>query len=379
MTTWTPQQTQPVQGQQPWTLPARHSPLFYLLTTILLAAGVGSFVAVIPLLSEAEGGGKATIAAILALIPVVVVTGILFWVDSWEPEPRWLMAGMFAWGGGPAVLIALWLNTDWAEHVARSTANSYKGELWGVVISAPIVEEAAKGIGVLIAFLVFYRYFNGPIDGICYGAMSGLGFAFTENILYFTRFWDSLGETYTARALTSPLLHPISTAMMGLMLGFAVYAKSRWIAIPYFLLGYLAGVLIHGMHNGSASIDEFSFLVWGFQVPSYLAALVLVLWLRHDEVNIIRARLTEYQRAGWFAPYEVEMLTSPSGRRRAKAWASSRGQRTAMKRFQQESTHLALNRQRAAQGNVSIGRAQAIEARSLQAVGASRAQFLGAR
>ena len=377
MPTWTPQQTQPVVSSQPWKLPPRHSPLFYIMTGLLLVAGIGSFIAVIPLLSEAQGGGKATIAAIIALIPVIVITGILFWVDSWEPEPRWLMAGMFAWGGGPAVLIALWLNTAWSEEVARSTANGYKGELWGVVVSAPIVEEAAKGLAVLIAFVVFYRYFNGPIDGICYGAMSGLGFAFTENILYFTRFWDSLGETYTARALTSPLLHPISTAMMGLMLGFAVYAKSRWVAIPYFLLGYLAGILIHGMHNGSAMIDEFWFLVWFFQVPSYLAALVLIVWFRHDEVAIIRDRLGEYQRAGWFAPYEVQMLTSSSGKRRARAWANARGQKQAMKRFQQEATHLALNRQRAAQGNISVTRARKIEARSLQAVGANRAMFLG--
>lgn len=374
---WAQANQQPVGGQRPWKLPRRHSPWFYIVTIGLVALGILSFLVIIPVLTESQGGRSATLAAILAFIPVIAVTAILFWVDSWEPEPRWLMAAMFAWGGGVAVLIALWLNTAWAESVYRTTGNPYKAEIWGAVVSAPLVEESAKGLGVVLAFIVFRRYFNGPIDGICYGAMSGLGFAFTENILYFTRFWDTLQETYVTRVVMSPLLHPISTAMMGLMLGFAVDSRSRWLAIPYFLFGFLAGVTIHGMHNGAAVTDEFTLLIVAFQIPSYLAALVIVLWLRHDEINVIKKRLYEYQQAGWFAPYEVEMLTSMSGRRQARRWAKTRGTGAAMKRFQAESAHLALNRQRAALGCVPVARAQRNEARTLASIGATRHAYIG--
>lgn len=360
---------------RPWKLPARHGLMFYVAIIAIVAISIIAFVVTIPLLTEAEGGRIAATAGLLALVPVVVVTALVFWVDSWEPEPRWLMFAMFAWGGGIAVLGALFFNTMWAEAIYDRSGNAYHAEIWGAVVSAPIVEEAVKGLGVVLAFVIFRKYFNGPIDGICYGAMSGLGFAFTENILYFTRFWDDIGVTYVARAVTSPLLHPISTAMMGLMLGFAVYRKNRATAIPFFLMGYIAGVIIHAMHNGAAVVGQFHSLVIAFQIPSYLAALVIVLWLRHDEVTVIKYRLGEYMRAGWFAPYEVEMLTSVGGRREARTWAKNRGRLKEMKRFQAEAAHLALNRQRAATGAVSVPRARRIEASSLASISATRRAY----
>ncbi|MEZ7898954.1 MAG: PrsW family intramembrane metalloprotease [Flaviflexus sp.] len=385
---WVPQQSPTqVTHQRPWKMPQRHSVGFYVMVGVIAVAGILGFLIVLPMLTESAGLRGAVSAGIVALIPVVVVSALVWWIDSWEPEPRWLMAAMFLWGGGVAVAISAWLNTAWMESVYMETGNANKANIFSAVVSAPLVEEAAKGLGVVFLFIFFKKYFNGPIDGICYGAMSGLGFAFVENILYFTRFYDDLQEIAILR-FSSPLLHPLCTATVGLFLGFAVYARNRWMAIPLLIPGYLIGVSIHFMHNGWATISDVNailtgegslgFLYWVIQIPSYIAALILVLWFRKDESNIIRERLLEYQRAGWFAPHEVTMLSSMDGRRQAKSWAASRGPaaKTAMKQFQEESAHLALNRQRAALQIIPVHKAQREEARTLNSIGAARTVFM---
>ncbi len=369
----------------PWHLPKRHSVGFYIMVVLLGVLGIIGFIIVLPMLTESEGAGAATWAGIVALVPVIVVSAIIWWIDSWEPEPRWLMVAMFLWGGGVAVAISAWLNTAWAQSFYMSTGNEVKANIWGAVVSAPIVEEAAKGLGVVLVFIFFKKYFNGPIDGICYGAMSGLGFAFTENILYFTRYYDILQEIAVLR-FSSPLLHPLCTAVIGMFLGFAVYQKTRWSALPLLVPGFLIGAAIHFMHNGWATVADINNVVTGegsmgfnyfaVQIPSYIAAVILIAWFRHEESVIIRSRLREYQGAGWLAAHEVEMLSSLSGRKRARDWAASRGVKDAMKRFQQEATHLALNRQRAALHTMSIRSAQKEEARTLTTIGQARNIFM---
>ncbi|WP_054953618.1 PrsW family intramembrane metalloprotease [Flaviflexus massiliensis] len=385
---WVPQQNPTRVGHHmPWRMPKRHSVGFYVMVIALAVLGVIGFLIILPMLTESAGVRGAVSAGVVALIPVIIVSALVWWIDSWEPEPKWLMIAMFLWGGGVAVAISAWLNTAWSQKVYLETGNMNKGEIWGAIASAPIVEEFAKGLGVVLLFVFFKRYFNGPIDGICYGAMSGLGFAFVENILYFTRFYDDLQEIALLR-FSSPLLHPLCTATVGLFLGFAVYARSRWMAIPLLVPGFFIASSIHFMHNGWAVITDvgillngegsLGFLFWVIQIPSYIAALILVLWFRKDEENIIRERLFEYQRAGWFAPHEVAMLTSLDGRRQARSWAGSRGPdaKRAMKQFQEESAHLALNRQRAALQLLPVHKAQREEARTLASITAARQVFM---
>lgn len=376
----------PVATHMPWRLPKRHSRGFIIMVSVLVVLGVAGFLIVLPLLTESQGARAAAWSGILALIPVTIVTAIIWWIDSWEPEPRWLMAAMFLWGGGVAVAISAWLNTAWTESFYLATGNAAKASVWGSIVSAPLVEEAAKGLGVVFVFIAFKKYVNGPLDGICYGAMSGLGFAFTENILYFTRYYDVLSDVAVAR-FSSPLLHPLCTAVIGMFLGFAVYMSSRWRALPLLIPGFLIAASIHFMHNGWATIAAYgdgsmAFNYLAVQIPSYIAAAILIAWFRHDESLIIRDRLLEYQRAGWFAPHEVEMLGSLAGRKQARAWAASRGPlaKDAMSRFQHEATHLALNRQRAALRTISIPQAQRDEAETLATIGQARAIFMaGAR
>ena len=52
-------------------------------------------------------------------------------------------------------------------------------------VTAPIVEEAGKGL-FLVAVVIFRRaQIHGLLDGLIYGALVGVGFAFVEDILYY--------------------------------------------------------------------------------------------------------------------------------------------------------------------------------------------------
>ena len=143
---------------------------------LLLIALVGYFLTFV-------GTGASAIGAILALVPLTGVLLAIRIVDRWEPEPRSLVLFAIGWGAIAAVAIAL--GVDLLLTVLLRPPDTQAAEIFTAVVQAPIVEEFGKGLGVLIIFAIGRRAFDGPIDGIVYGALIGAGFAFTENIQYF--------------------------------------------------------------------------------------------------------------------------------------------------------------------------------------------------
>ena len=91
--------------------------------------------------------------------------------------------------------------------------------------------------------------------------MVGIGFAFTENILYLAAAYDgtdglgpggteALTGTFILRGLVSPFAHPLFTAFIGIGVGLAVTSRRP---LPRVLLrrwlGYVVAVLAHGLWN----------------------------------------------------------------------------------------------------------------------------------
>ncbi len=339
-------------------LPRMYSARFTVAALALVVVGLLSFMALIPLLGSERGTASMAVAALLALIPVIAVGVILLWIDRWEPEPRWLQASAFLWGAGVACLSSLKVSEVFIEQAVDLASSRFQLDIFGAVVVAPLVEETMKAAGVVIIFLLFRAYFHGPVDGIIYGSLIGLGFAFTENILYFTMYWDELRETFFLRAVQAPLLHPMCTAIVGLMLGLSMYMRSRWWALPFAGVGWIVGVLIHAVHNGSAVTGHLTAMTFFFQLPAYAAAGVLALWISYDEQTIIRRHLTDFANHGWLEPFEVDMVSSLPGRRRAMQWARRQGPASveAMKRFQTEATALALDRERAVPYHMDLSR-----------------------
>jgi protease PrsW len=343
----------PVTSPAPLPVPpraGRTAPIWMAGLLVLILVGlVGYFL-------NAIGPGASIIGMVLALIPLTGVLIAVRIVDRWEPEPLGLRILAVAWGAIAAVGIAL--GVDLIITIALGVDDSPMRDAFTAVVQAPIVEEFAKGLGVYLIFLTARRAFDGPVDGIVYGALVGAGFAFTENIQYFAISFLEGGiadtsATFFVRGILSPFAHVMFTSVTGFALGLAARrGASAGRAVGPWLLGMLGAIALHAIWNGSALFGDFFWLYLVLQVPLFVGFILGVIALQREESRVTRARLADYAKAGWFTPQEVEMLATSAGRRAGLQWARRvGGDRTeVMKRFITDATALAAARQRAISG-----------------------------
>jgi RsiW-degrading membrane proteinase PrsW (M82 family) len=185
------------------------------------------------------------IAFLLGLVPMVIVLPVVAWLDRVEPEPRASRAHALLWGASVAVLVAL---------IANTVTAFAAGEVVAMVVSAPLVEEAMKGLGIVWA--VRRREVDSVSDGVVYAAWVALGFAVVEDMSYFAMasVEGALLPVFIVRALLTPFAHPLFTVWMGLAIGRAV--RDRRPLMPTALGGYGLAVAAHMAWNGSLAIGE---------------------------------------------------------------------------------------------------------------------------
>lgn len=324
-----------------------------LVLTFLTLVALGIVVGQIGLLASLGAG-------LAAIVPVIPVIATFLWVDRWEPEPpSWLLLG-FLWGAGISVVIAFLVNSTVgaiAEQAARGS-----GEAVGAVISAPIVEEGAKGLFLLGLLLFKRRELDGVVDGIVYAGVTAAGFAFTENVLYFGRAMleaDQLGTsvalwiTLVMRGVLSPFAHPLFTAMTGIGIGIAAITAKPPVRFIAPIAGYLGAVLLHGLWNGSATFGFLAFVLVYIvlMVPLFGVMIGVVVWQRKRERRTLSEQLPGMAQAGWIAPQEVLLLADLKARKRWLRGAKAQfgpGAGRAVRDYQSAATELAFLRARVA-------------------------------
>lgn len=306
------------------------------------------------------------LGTVLALLPVPVVVWAFLWVDRHEPEPKGILVFAFAWGAIVAALISSILNTASLLVIAQASSEE-TGLAASAVFVAPWVEEASKGLGVLLVLIFRRREFDGVIDGIVCAGMVGIGFAFTENVLYYGRAYLmgnaeapgsgvlAAGATFVLRGIFSPFAHPMFTTMTGIGLGIAATTRFGLVRLVAPALGYLTAVGLHMTWNLSAvnGLSGFVSGYFAFMLPVFLGSVVVAVWVSFRERAAILAALPAYAAAGWIPAYDVAMIASPAGRRRARAWAlSTQGKRAerAMAEYQDAALELGLLRTRGMRG-----------------------------
>ncbi|NTV23228.1 MAG: PrsW family intramembrane metalloprotease, partial [Nanoarchaeota archaeon] len=161
------------------------------------------------------------ISLLMGFIPMAFYSLMITLIDRYEREPFLLMLGVFLWGFIVASGIALVLNTLFGNLILLVTGSREIALLGSAVLSAPLVEETAKGLAVLSVFLFFRNEFDSVIDGIIYGSLVGFGFAAAENILYGMKGFASMGFTGLIaisflRNLLIPFLHGFLTSLTGI-------------------------------------------------------------------------------------------------------------------------------------------------------------------
>ena len=302
-------------------------------------------------------GLQASLLAILfAALPLLVVIPAFVWLDRFEAEPTRLLVFAFLWGALVSALGAAVLNTG-AVVAFETVTDPESAVATMAVVVAPVVEEAFKGILVLLVWWLHRREFDGITDGMVYAGICAAGFAFTENIQYLGQAHAEGGGAFLAgvfvlRGIMSPFAHPMFTVLVGIGVGIAATSTRRWLKVVAPLVGYVLAVGAHSMWNlaavaGSGTGMLVFYLLVG--VPIFFGFICLVIWARSREGGLIVRHLTPYADAGWLSHGEVGMLASMSRRREARIWARTNTGApglAAMRAFQDTASELALLRKR---------------------------------
>lgn len=348
------------------------------LIAALVVAMLATGLAVLAVAGAETGGVAFGLAICLAVLPVPVYLAIVLWIDRFEPEPLPMIALTFAWGATVACFFAIVLNTV-GEVVVAEQLGTEASEVYGSSFSAPVVEEVAKA-AVLFGIYRWRRAeFNGVVDGIVYAALVGLGFAMTENVLYYGRGAAEEGipgavGTFVARGILSPFAHPLFTAMTGIGLGLAVVARSRGVRAGAPLVGLAAAIALHSLWNTSAGAGLFVAVYLLIMIPVFLALWGVIALALRREARLIAANLR-----GVLPDEQVTALSSLGERRRARREAARRGGRPAkraMADLQQVAAELAFHRDQTRRGVVRADRlAQARESALLARMAARRSEL----
>jgi RsiW-degrading membrane proteinase PrsW (M82 family) len=352
-----------VSGQQafsgPWAAPAtvprellrrprrRGNVLFAILVSIAMLAGA----AVMSLVLVVSNAPNAlAVGVVLAALPVGPVIACFLWLDRYEPEPVPLLVMAFGWGALVATAAALILQL--ADRSILGTPDTWTG-----VIVAPITEEAAKGLFVVLLLVTRRRVIDGVLDGIVYAGLVGVGFAFTENILYLGGAYmgghdmgpGGLGSATTlfvVRGVFSPFAHPLFTSLTGIGVGVAVVTRSpRWRFLAP-VLGYVAAVIAHGCWNASASFAGGQLLLLTYlfaMVPAFLLLAGFAVWARGREGRMLTRSLSDAASRGLLDPAEVPWLVRLPARRASRRNARAHGGPIAdrvMREYQQQAVEL---------------------------------------
>ncbi|HEX3198663.1 MAG TPA: PrsW family glutamic-type intramembrane protease, partial [Propionibacteriaceae bacterium] len=177
-------------------------------TTIVLGLG-GLAIAILIFLIAGPVG--ALITTLLAALSFPVLILICFWLDRYEPEPARYRLAALGWGAVAAVALSF---VGEALLFGLPGTNAFLD----TAVAAPFVEESGKGL-FLVAIVIFRRSeMHGLLDGIIYGALVGIGFAFVEDIVYYLQSLQAgqLGATFFLRGIMGPFAHPLFAAATGI-------------------------------------------------------------------------------------------------------------------------------------------------------------------
>lgn len=324
-----------------------------------------------------------------AALPVPVYVTLVLWLDRYEPEPPWMLAAAFCWGALVAVFFAIVINSLGVALV-EALAGQAAAANYGMIVSAPVVEETAKAF-VLFA-LYFWRRdeFDDVTDGVIYAAMVGLGFAMTENIKYYgvaVAENKALG-VFIVRGIFSPFAHPLFTGMTGVGLGLAAQTVKRWVKVFAPAAGFVAAVLLHAGWNASARLtvayENGAYVLLTYflvMMPTFFGMLLVIFLSLRREGRVLREHLRADVLRGLIPEAEYLCICSVRGRAAATYSALAAGgfsRWRARTRYNRAASELAFHRSRVARGIHPRGAAAAdIEADYVQQLYQLRLQLGG--
>lgn len=263
------------------------------------------------------------VLGLLFVTPLVIFYALVIrWADRFEPEPWWLLICAFIWGA-----IFATFGGGMSSAIGEAIAMSWTGappddpdiQAFGATVLAPIFEEGFKGLGVAIiagASALWLKELDGPLDGLIYGGIVGLGFTLTEDILYVAAQFAEAGlggfiVLLVLRTIFLGLSHCTFTACTGLGFGIAAESRSWFVKIFAPCLGFTCAMAMHAMHNALPTFFDAEGTVlmilisWLIDILFFLLLTVLVV---RDRAIVVRELASEVGTL--LHPMELRLVTS---------------------------------------------------------------------
>lgn len=231
-------------------------------------------------------------------------------IDLYEREELRYVIPVFVWGLTVAVVISLFFNTLFAVTLSV-VVDVEAADVLTAIFVAPVVEECAKGLALLIAFavasIVSLRQggieFSGVMDGIVYGSAVAFGFSIAEDILYGYQFGE---EAFLFRRIFGGFGHAAFTSLTGIGIGLIPWVRSGALKVVLPVLGLSCAILIHAVFNLTATLfGPLAYVILFFVLLSYL--LLIVVWLAIER-RTIRVELRDEVAAGTISAGEYAIL-----------------------------------------------------------------------
>lgn len=186
------------------------------------------------------------IIILYALVPAMLIASLFYYLDK-HPEPVKIVIRAF-FLGMLSVLVVFILHLFNPVPYPPGDG-TFMNSLIISFYHAGTLEEIAKF--VVFSFGIYsLRHFDEWYDGILYGVMIGLGFAFVENIDYFRRLLAENGiMLIVARSFLSMPLHALAGGIMGFFIGKARFTHDKKQAPLLILLALIVPILIHGLFD----------------------------------------------------------------------------------------------------------------------------------
>jgi RsiW-degrading membrane proteinase PrsW (M82 family) len=296
----------------------RYSPSTLVLIFGML--GLGAFLGLlVALLSFYElGFGASVVGVVVAFAPAPLYLAVWLWLDRNDPEPAWVLGACLVWGAGAATFVSGIVNVVFEAAAHALTKDPQLASFLSSSISAPVIEEATKGLCILLVFLFLRREFDGVIDGIVFAGVVALGFAAVENVLYYGRAMTkggvgNLAVVFVLRGVLGPFGHAVYTSMTGIGLGIARRSHRLPVRIAAPILGYATAVLLHSLWNALAGVGGgvgFIVAYVFFWAPLFVAFFVAVAVMGVQESKVIRRMLELEVARGLITTDRVDIVAS---------------------------------------------------------------------
>jgi len=310
------------------------------------------------------------LAILFGFLPMFILAAVIYWLDRYEKEPKLLLGGVFSWGAIVAVIGALVLQVFLGQSILLLTGSAVIEEIAGSSLFAPVTEEILKGLAVLLVFVFVHAEFDSILDGIVYASVAALGFAATEDVLYYYGAYmegglGSLVMLVFLRLVIFGWQHAFFTSFIGIGLAVARLTRrpSAKIAAP--LIGLSLSIFAHSLHNslltflsGLVGVSVAAVVAWS----GWLVMFAFILYLIYREKIWLSEYLREEVQLKIITFRQYEAACSFFGQTGARFSALQSGRYYATSRFFQLCGELSHKKRQLATLGEETGNSRVIEA-----------------